>query len=537
LTDQIQPAEGPRRYLEVLWRRKWFIIVALVVIPAAVVTVSLRQPTRYSATARMMAQSQSPSISVAVGTNLGLSQPNERELQTLASFAVTREIATRAAKDLGWADAPAGLMKKVTAEADPSADVINVTAEWRTPEGAADLANAFARQFLLWRQETLQKSLDDAIVQLDERISATRAGSAERTALVERRGQLEVLKPLVSGGLTIGEAAQPPTTPSSPKPLRDTAVAVAAALVLGSGLAFLREALDVRLHSAREIAERISLPVLAEVPEFRRRRQGPGRLIVLDDPRSPGAESYRFLRTNLEFVNFNHDVRTIVVTSPLPSQGKSTTIANLAIALLDAGKRVAVVDADLRRPSLHRTFEVGNTRGVSSVVSGAVRLREGVQRLSFNSSVPVGTPAPISARRSVKVTTLAEGPDGSGTEGGADAQEQQMRRRELVLLPSGPLPPNPGEMVGSQQFGKALQDLGAVADYVLVDAPPMFAVGDTAAMAPWVDGLLVVLRLEETTADTIRHVEDFLARTPTRALGVVITGVHRPSRGKYYYAD
>ena len=163
MTDQIQPAEGPRRYLEVLWRRKWFIIVALVVIPAAVVTVSLRQPTRYSATARMMAQSQSPSISVAVGTNLGLSQPNERELQTLASFAVTREIATRAAKDLGWADAPAGLMKKVTAEADPSADVINVTAEWRTPEGAADLANAFARQFLLWRQETLQKSLDDAM--------------------------------------------------------------------------------------------------------------------------------------------------------------------------------------------------------------------------------------------------------------------------------------------------------------------------------------------------------------------------------------
>lgn len=536
MTDQSQSAEGLHHYVEVVWRRKWLIIGALVIIPAIVLGVSLQQPTRYSATARVMAQSQSPSVSVAVGTSIDLSQPDERQLQTLASFVVTRQIAVRAAEQLGWPEGPATLMANVTAEADPSANVINVTAMWPTPKGAANLANAFASQFMLWRQETLQKSLDDAISLIDEQIALTTPGSVERTTLIERRGQLEVLKPLVSGGLAVGEVAQPPSVPSSPKPLRNAALGVAAALVFGVGLAFLRDSLDVRLHSAKEIAEHTSLPVIAEIPEFRRHEHSAGKLVVLDDPQSPGAESYRFLRTNLEFINFSGDVKVIVISSPLPGQGKSTAIANLAIALLHADKRVAVVDGDLRRPSLHRFFQIANSRGVTDVVSGALSLADAAQTLTFNG--PVRTPTATSTPAKVKITTLADAPPRAGASGrnaaGADDEQGALGELKLLMLPSGPLPPNPGEIVGSQQFGRVLRELGKEADYVLVDAPPMFAVGDAAAMASLVDGLLVVLHLQDTTADTIKRVEDFFTRTPTRALGVVVTGVRRAEKGRYY---
>jgi Mrp family chromosome partitioning ATPase/capsular polysaccharide biosynthesis protein len=535
LTDQSESSRGLRHYVEVLWRRKWLVIGALIIIPAIVLVFSLQQPTEYSATARVMALSQSPSISVAVGANVDLSRPDERELQTLASFVVTREIAGRAAEQLGWSVRPATVMDAVTAEADPSANVINVTAVWGDAQGAADLANAFATEFILWRQETLQKSLDSAIKQIDEQIELTDPDSVERTTLTERRGQLEVLKPLVSGGLTMGEAAQPPDAPSSPKPLRDAALAFAAALVFGVGLAFLRDSLDVRLHSAGEIAEHTSLPILAEIPELGRHGRRAGKLVVLDDPRGPGAESYRFLRTNLEFINFNRDAKVVLVSSPLPGQGKSTTIANLAIALLRADKRVAIVDADLRRPSLHRFFQTANLRGVSDVVSGASSLADATQSLAFDSSAAAS--APGSSPVSVRITTLARAaptlgagrkPGGTGGgRGGAD-------RSGLLLLPSGPIPPNPGEIVGSQQFGDILRELGKEADYVLVDAPPMFAVGDAGAMAPWVDGLLVVLRLEQTTADTIAHVEEFFTRTHTRPLGIIVTGVRRTDKGAYY---
>jgi len=536
LTDQSQSTEGLHQYVEVVRRRKWLIIGALVIIPAIVLGVTLQQPTRYSATARVMAQSQSPSVSVAVGTSIDLSQPDERELQTLASFVVTREIAVRAAEQLGWPGRPATLMKDVTAEAEPSADVINVTAVRPTPQGAASLANAFASQFMLWREENLQKSLDEAILQIGEQIALATPDSVERKTLIERRGQLEVLKPLVSGGLTFGEAAQPPSVPSSPKPLRNAALGVAAALVFGVGLAFLRDSLDVRLHSAKEIAEHTSLPVIAEIPEFSRHEGSAGKLVVLDDPHSPGAESYRFLRTNLEFINFNSDVKVIVITSPMPSQGKSTTIANLAIALLHADKRVAVVDGDLRRPSLHRFFQIANSRGVTNVVSGALSLADAAQTLTFNG--PVRTSAATSTPANGKITTLAKALPTAGASGrkaaGADDEQGALGELKLFMLPSGPLPPNPGEIVGSQQFGRILRELGKEADYVLVDAPPMFAVGDAAAMASWVDGLIVVLHLKDTTADTIKRVEDFFTRTPTPALGVVVTGVRRTAKGKYY---
>ena len=517
MADPNQSTVGLRYYTGILWRHKWIVLQAVIIIPAIVVGVSLTRPTMYSATARVMAVSQSPSVSVAVGSNVDLSAPDERELQTLASFVVTPEIADEVSAELGWPEDSQVLMEVTKAEADPSANIIAVTAERPTPQEAADLANAFAAGFVLWRKDTQQKSLDEAIKLLDEQIALTPNGSAAQSALVERRGQLEVLQTLVTGGLTIGEAAQPPDSPSSPKPLRNGVLAFAAALVLGVGLAFVRESLDVHLHSAEEVAALTDLPLIAAIPEQLKKEKGRDVLAGLGDPRGPVAEAYRFLRTNLDFLNFNHDIKVVLVTSPLAGQGKSTIIANLAIALMRAGKRVSVVEGDLRRPSLHRRFEIANDRGITDVVSGATPLSAAVHVLTLVDK-PVGEPT---------------ADDRTGADG-TDGQPHAADDFKLRVLLAGPLPPNPGEIVNSRQLGHIIEMLKSESDYVLVDTPPMLVVGDAAAMAARVDGIIVVLRLAETTADTVKNVEDFLERVPARALGIVVSGVPRRSKGNSY---
>ena len=145
----------------------------------------------------------------------------------------------------------------------------------------------------------------------------------------------------------------------------------------------MRESLDVQVHTVDEIADALDVPLLGTVGQFRADERGAGRMVALEDPRSPAAEMYRFLRTNLEFVNFDRQAKTMLVTSPQPAQGKSTTIANLAVTLLRAGKKVALVEGDLRRPSLHRFFKVRNALGVTTVVSGATSLDEAVHTLTF----------------------------------------------------------------------------------------------------------------------------------------------------------
>lgn len=524
MAEQTQSAVSLRRYGEILWRRKWLVLEVLIVIPAIVVAFSLTQPTAYDATARIMAESQSPSASVAVGANVDLSVPDERELETLASFVVTPEVAKAASEALGWPDDPALLMSQTVADTVPGADIIEVTSTRADPKQARDLANAFATEFVRWRKDAQQKTLSEAITLLDDQIALTSPDSAERSALTERRSQLDVLKSLLDGGLSVGETAETPGAPSSPKPVRNGVLAVAAALVLGVGLAFVRDSLDVKLHSAEEIAQLTDLPLIAAIPEFARSERGVDRLATLDDPRGPSAEAYRFLRTNLDFLNFNHDIKVVLVTSPLPSQGKSTTIANLAVALVGAGKKVSVVEGDLRRPTLHRHFKVSSARGVTNVVAGASTLDDAIHMVSLEGGhVTTSTAPPLRQVRSRGTTAAFESVSGSDL--------------KLKVLTSGPLPPNPGEIVNSKQLGNILETLKADSDYVLVDAPPMFAVGDAAAMAAWVDGIIVILRLDETTADTVASVEEFFKRIPTRALGIVVTGVPRGSRGRYRYDE
>jgi succinoglycan biosynthesis transport protein ExoP len=517
-----QPA-NLRHYLQILWRRKWIIVETAIVIPLIVVLLSLNQPKRYEATARVMAVTQETVVNAAAGTNLDLPTIDERGLQTLATFVVTPEVVDGALSELGWDTTTADAIAVVTAEADPTADVILITANDADPERAAALANAVAVQFVDWRRQSQRGSIDEAIQLVEQQLKGTPRDTLTYSALLDRRSQLEVIKALVTGDVAVGEAAQVPGTPSSPQPLRNGVLAFAAAFILGIGLAFVRESLDVKVHTVDDIADALDVPLLGTVSQFKSDERGPGRMVALEDPRSPAAEMYRFLRTNLEFVNFDRQAKTVLVTSPQPSQGKSTTIANLAVTLLRAGKKVALVEGDLRRPSLHRFFKVRNALGVTTVVSGATSLDEAVHTLTF-------TEASYAA---------------NGAEGGGDATpsatgaavESASGELHLDVLTSGPVPPNPGEIVTSDQLSSILAELRRYHDYVLVDAPPMFVVGDAATLAGRVDGVIVILRFNETTTGTLAAVDEFVKRIPARTLGVVVTGVPQRAHGRSYHYD
>lgn len=519
MTERAESTFSLRHYAQVLWRRKLIVIVTTLAVPALVVGFSMTQPKAYEAIARVMVENQSPGLSAAIGSNYNSGDPDDRQIQTLANFVVTPEIAAAALGPAANEAAIEHALEHVKAEGDAGANIITVTADSPDAAKASDMANSFADAFVDWRREQEQQALKEAITLIDAQLQSASPDTFAYQTLVERRRQLDVVKALTTGGVSVGEAAQKPLLPASPRPKRDGALALGAGLLLGIGLAFLRDALDVSVHNVQELETLTDLPVVGEIPEFKKDEGKPGRIVALDDPRGPAAEAYRFLRANLEFVDFNHTVKSLLITSQLPQQGKSTTIANLAISLLRTGKKVAVVEGDLRRPTLHRLFNVPNANGVSSVVAGVTTLGDALTQLTFDSHGP----------------HVATARKRAGEAAPDDGVTQDLR---LTLLTSGPLPPNPGEVVTSEQYANVIAELQKTHDLVLVDAPPMLLVGDAVALAGKVDGVLVVLRLEETTRDSVANIEEYVKRVPARTLGLVVTGVsHGAGSRNYRYGD
>jgi capsular exopolysaccharide synthesis family protein len=214
-------------------------------------------------------------------------------------------------------------------------------------------------------------------------------------------------------------------------------------------------------------------------------------LVTLTNPRAPVSEAYRTLRTNLEFSSLDKPLKTMVVTSPGPEEGKSTTLANLAVTLAQAEKQVILVDCDLRRPSQHQIFGVSNDVGLTTMMVDEEAMKD----------------PPL----------LDTGVSG------------------LRLLPSGPLPPNPSELVGSRRMAEIISGLSGQADMVLFDAPPVVAVTDAAVLASRVDGVLLVIRAGGTKRDHAQKAKALLDKVSAHLVGVVLTNVKMDTSYYRYY--
>lgn len=274
-----------------------------------------------------------------------------------------------------------------------------------------------------------------------------------------------------------------------PHPSRTAALYGFAALLVLSGALFAFEYFNDLPRTPNEIEDVVGAPILGTVQRFNSGR-GASQLVTASRPRSPMAESYRLIRTNIQFTNIDNPPRTVVVSSALPAEGKSTTAGNLAEVFAQSGLSVTLIDADMRRPSLHKIFDIDGRRdGLTSLLVGN----------QMNGSAPAATSQP-----------------------------------NLRMVPSGPIPPNPADLLGSHRMQSLIRHFREQSDLVIVDTPPVLAVADAAILSTMVDGVILVCDPNKTKRRDLRHAREAIEAVGGKILGVVVNRLH-PRGGMYYY--
>ncbi|MDQ0613802.1 succinoglycan biosynthesis transport protein ExoP [Microbacterium sp. W4I4] len=442
-------------------RRQMAVLVAATIIGlCGGLIYSMLTPERYQASVQLMITVDTADASTTGELNLANSyavQVAESYRAVLNSTLVLRPVI----EDLGLGYTAGALASKVTTSLAPRGVIITATVSDGNPGQAARIANAIGESF--------------STVIADQ---------------VERRDEATAYTVKI---VTV-QPASVPVTPAAPNvPLSITLGAILG-LAVGIGLALLRTVLDRRIRTLDDVDKAVDAPVIGGVPFDATSSSRP--LAVTSDPHDPRAEAYRTIRTNLRFLFPPNEVGVFVVTSAGPSEGKSTTAANLAIALSESGYRVALIDADLRKPRVAGLFGVEGTIGLTDVLVGRVSISDVMQRW------------------------------GRGT---------------LFLLPAGTRPPNPAEMLGSSAMEMLVLDLKAAFDVVIIDAPPVLPVTDAAVISRIATGVLLVAAAGATTTDHLSAAAERIHTADSRVLGTIITmlptrGADKTAYGRYGYS-
>jgi capsular exopolysaccharide synthesis family protein len=305
--------------------------------------------------------------------------------------------------------------------------------------------------------------------------------------------QLERLD-VETASVRAGEIVEPaslPTSPVSPNHILNGALGLAAGLALGVGSAFVRDRLSDRVRSAIEVEDYLAAPVLGWIPRISGwRRKKRALLISLQRWRSPAAESFRGLRTNVLSAMSVDGAKSLVVTSPNPGDGKSATVANLAVVLARSGKRVTIVSGDLRRPRLHAFFGVDGSVGLTDVLNGRMAPRDAMRKINFATSPWTGPPA-----------------------------------LPLWIMPSGQASPDDEELLTSDALRRLIGELEQVSDIVLIDVPPVLPVTDALVVASMAGTVLIVIGPQSATRSTLVATRQHLDRVGARVVGEVVNGL------------
>jgi capsular exopolysaccharide synthesis family protein len=433
-------------YIGLLQRRWLPIVICLLAGIGGAVTLTTSQPKVYTASSRLFVNIPgAPTVQVALqGVQL-----SSQLLESFTRIATSRTAAERIATRLNRKLTPAQVQGKLSAAAQKDTLLIDVSATDTDPARAAEVANAAA------------ETLTELITEFDPR-----AEGAVAARIIDR--------------------ARTPTRPISPRPKNNLTLGVLLGLAAGAVVAFSLEALDRSVKTAAQAEQAYAAPVLAALPRQRRMRDEP--LSALDQPNSAAGEAYRSLRTSLRFLDAEAPLATILVTSAITGEGKTTVAANLAIAIAQGGERVIAIDADLRRSRLASLFGVADGPGLTSVVYGELSLEEALH------------------------TT----------------------RPNLAVLPPGPLPKNQSEVLGSEAMATLLKRAGELADVVIIDAPPVLPVTDAAVLSALVDGVVMISRFGTTERGEAAEASRTLRGVKAALVGVVINGVRGPRDNAYY---
>jgi capsular exopolysaccharide synthesis family protein len=472
-------------------RRNWVILlVCIVTVPTVALAYSLAQTPKYTASASLLFSTSEVSQSVFSNPVLTETDP-QRAAATNLRLVSLEQIAARTARAL---HKPGVTTKDVSSEVEVSpqgeSDLISVEATDKSPEFATKMANEFARQYISFRQESDRAKIVKAETAVEERLAdltPEELEGQEGQNLQQRLRQLAILATLQTGNAELVQEATVPISPSSPKTKRNVALGVLLGIVLGICLVLLREQLDRRLREPEDVEALFDLPILGAIPQSSAiAHTGPDTQL---ESTGVEGEAFRMLRASLRYFNVDREVSSILVTSAVSQDGKTTVAWNLALAEARAGGRVLYIEADLRRPSLSIQLGIRSEDGLSLVLTGNSEATEAIRQV--------------------------EGVD--------------------VLL-AGPTPPNPAELIESRRMSDLLAWGESTYDRVIIDTPPAAVVADAVALFNQIGGVVVVARLQKSPRDAAEHLRDQLANTGAPVLGLVINGVTAPSESTYYRA-
>ncbi|WP_062206113.1 polysaccharide biosynthesis tyrosine autokinase [Demequina salsinemoris] len=439
-------------YIRILHKNWILITVAFVLAVAAAFTMTAVTPPTYTASAKVfVSTSGASSVSeLQQGSSFTLAR-----VATYADLATTQSVLDPTIEALGLTDTAAqDLRGEVSATASTSKSVIDITATDEDPAFATALATEVATQL-------------GVVV---EDLETTDGGDGSTVSL------------------SVVQQAETPQYPSSPNLKLNLALGALLGLALGVGIALLRAALDTRLHNERDVELLTDVPILGGIVFDPKAKQRP--LVVHADPRSPRSESFRTLRTNLQFLEAGRSTKAFVVTSSMPTEGKSTTASNLAIALAESGAKVLLVDADLRKPKINEYLGIEGGVGLTDAIIGRASLNDVTQRW------------------------------GAGS---------------LYVVASGQVPPNPSELLGSSAMEQLIGQMTHQYDVVLFDAPPLLPVTDAAVLSRLVGGSLLIVAAGRTRANQLDASLDALEVVGAPRSGIVLTMLPTSGPDSYGY--
>ena len=433
-----------------LLRARWITVCAAIVICilGAIATTLLTTPLYQSSTRLFV----STSSGVSVAENYQGNRLSQERVLSYTELLTGETLAQRTIDKLGLSMSAQALQSEVKASAKPDTVLIDVAVLDESPVQARDIANTLADEFV-----GMVRELE----------------TPENGARPDAR-------------VVVEQKASVPSKPVVPKPTRNIAIGLGLGVLLGIGLAFLRDKLDNTVKSQETVEQITAAGLVGSIPLDKDRRKEPA--ITFENNNSPIAEAFRKLRTNLQFLAVDNPPRVIVVTSSVPNEGKSTTATNIALALAEAGNEVVLVDGDMRRPMLDKYLNLVGSVGLSTALIGQASLTDVLQETAFP---------------------------------------------RLTVLTSGTVPPNPSELLGTMAAKKVLDELRSKFDYVIVDSSPLLAVTDAAILASNADGVIVITRFGFCKREQLAHAVGNLTDVGASVLGAAL--VMTPIRGNSPY--
>jgi Mrp family chromosome partitioning ATPase/capsular polysaccharide biosynthesis protein len=491
----MQPTESIdlREILRPLRSRWWLILAVVTVATAGTYLYYAGKPKRYTASTELLIRANESDVGFSSGNP---SRTSENILRLLRSSPVVAEVR-----------ADVGVSGEVSVSASRDSDFVTVAATANSATAAARLANAYAQALVAGRRGQLRRDTEDALRSARQDLASLPAGSEnaeQRRTIRARIDDLEAALTLPRAGAEQVGRARPPSGPSAPRPARNAAFAFLLSLMLAIAAAYLLDRLDRRIKHVEDVERVYRLSLVGVVPHAPPEGEPGSR-----DPKIDQffGEAFRTLLTNIQCTTLDQAPRTILVTSALPREGKSTVVRNLALAARDSGLRVAVVESDFRDPSLATMFRIQAAPGLINVLSGGVGLGEALQRVTAD--------APTATEVESATVTVATNGDSS-----------PFRNGSISVLTSGSLTANPPAVLATERVGSLFDQIAVEYDLTLIDSSPLLTVSDSVPLLSRAEATILVCRVGLATIPAVRRVSEILERHPrSNILGVVANDV------------